>query len=388
MAIYMYHISNDEQFIYEKNTKEINAINKLNQKKIEIKNIHTTEQLSNMFNDKEALLVFIGGIKEHHQNIIIKCNELNIPVILTHNPPMLFPNLKYNTILTDSQDTIYKIVSHSTSANLKRFCFFSFNRHSTTDRNYLSALWQFLPEFSLEDVFCSENTFQRQFEKFFEKRNSYDVIICPNDIIAIALANEIKRYDAKYFENHYVIGFMNSILSKLHSPSITSFAYETNALVQAVYTIYKANNNNNLISSINIRLHNDMSIGETWGNFITKESKNNSYFRSIDRFTFPEDSKILNYSLDDSLRKIIKIEAMLINFSLFDFEILYWILKLETITKISEILYSNTQSIHYHLNKMYSALGTHSKNEFIDILSTYIDTNNLLLYIKNQKEKK
>ena len=70
-------------------------------------------------------------------------------------------------------------------------------------------------------------------------KNTVENIGTKSDIIAIKLIHEIKNRDPEYLKNHYIVGFMNSILAKLYSTTITSFAYDTNDLVQAIYVIYK-----------------------------------------------------------------------------------------------------------------------------------------------------
>lgn len=181
---------------------------------------------------------------------------------------------------------------------------------------------------------------------------------------------------------------MNSILAKLYSTTITSFAYDTNDLVQAIYVIYKTlKKNNTAISSMNVQLHNKIFIGETWGDFEQKNDFNPS-FRSNESFIIPNNCKSLDYSKDSDLNMLIKIEQLLLKLNLFELEILYWILCDETINKISQMLYSNPQTIHYHLNKMYSALEINTKNDFINILTPYIESDNLLTYIKKLKNSR
>lgn len=388
MSLYVYNISNNQEFMYEKTLKEITAINKLNQKKLKINLIKTTEHLSAMFTDSDAVLIFLGETSEYHRDIIRKCNNHSIPVIITQTSPTIFPDCSFSTIISDAYDTIFKIVSHYNSANLNRFCIFTFNPNCMSDKNYVTSLWQCVPNFTTNDIFGTHDTFQTEFDYFFEKRNQYDVIICPNDIIAIKLIHEIKNRDPEYLKNHYIVGFMNSILAKLYSTTITSFAYDTNDLVQAIYVIYKTlKKNNTAISSMNVQLHNKIFIGETWGDFEQKNDFNPS-FRSNESFIIPNNCKSLDYSKDSDLNMLIKIEQLLLKLNLFELEILYWILCDETINKISQMLYSNPQTIHYHLNKMYSALEINTKNDFINILTPYIESDNLLTYIKKLKNSR
>ena len=240
----------------------------------------------------------------------------------------------------------------------------------------------YLP-FTSEDLFCINKSFSECFEGFVEKRNNYDAIICPNDFIAVALMKKLLPIDSDYVKSHFIIGFMDSYISKLYHTPVTSVTYDIKAVLKAIQNIYRTlNRDRHSFNSINIQLPNLINVRDSTQNAPLAEGhclyKNLSNSRPP--LVFP-DSIDFSYEKDPEMNIILQIENMFEKINHIDFRIIYEILSGSTNKTISEKLFISQQTLQYHTSHIFSAVNAKTKSDFINIISSYVSTANLGKFI-------
>ena len=144
-----------------------------------------------------------------------------------------------------------------------RVSFFAVNILNVYDINNVQTLYRFYPNFSRNDVFLSENSFSESFDSFYENRYKYDTVFCVNDYAGIAFLKKMNERDPKYLRDRFVIGFMDTIIARLHKISLTSCSYSTDDLIKALasmYSIYAKHRSS--FAAINITLYGHIYSGE------------------------------------------------------------------------------------------------------------------------------
>jgi len=181
---------------------------------------------------------------------------------------------------------------------------------------------------------------------------------------------------------------MDTILSKLYSPSITTCSYDTNDVAKALLNIYRIYYKNNHVSSIDIALNSHIS---------TRQSTHNLPLDSAEITQlcgkYKSKGKVLNFDVQNLpvlplsspvIDVCKKLEAMLTNFKPIDFQILSKLLENKHNNEICDEIFISLQTLQYHLKKMIASLDVNSKAEFMEIISKYISLENLKSYISQQ----
>lgn len=380
MSLYILSDKKIGSFLPSKDNKEASAALALNQNRIKTKMLTKSDDVYTLKNDPNAMLFIAASLSQEYYEIIEYCNNNNIPVICAHETQNHEADYIYSTIRGNTIQVIKSLLAYSAYYNKTKPAFFALNRGSSHDRRKASIIYDICENFNEKDIYYVQNDLNECFESFFENRYNYDVIFCSNDFSAIALVEELKLHDPEYLDNVFVVGFMDTIISKLYSPSITTCSYSTDDVTKALLNVYRIYYKSNHISSIDIMLN---------SHIITRQSTKNlpidsaeithlcGKYKSLGR-VLKFDTKNINKCVPSSPVMDIckKTEAMLTNLKPIDFQILRELLQHSHNSEISDKLYISMQTLQYHLKKMVNSLGVKSKTEFIEIISKYISLEN------------
>lgn len=383
MALYILEDKNLHPFLSKRTAQEITAVKALNQKRIPTKSITDISDLSVLLRDSHSVFLIPYGITPDTLEAIKFCNYNDIPVIAMHNIPDFAPEYIYSSTGSNNWVLFAKIISYFKKHGKNRIAYFGINPNSQSDLVKAHHLYNMYQPFTPENLFCINKSFSECFASFVEKRNDYDAIICPNDFIAVALMKNLFPIDANYAESHFIIGFMDSYISKFYHTSITSITYDIKAVLKAISNIYRTlNRGRHNFNSINIQLPNLINVRDSTQNAPLAEGhclyKNLSNSRPP--LVFP-DSIDFSYEKDPEMSIILQIENMFENINNIDFRIIYEILSGSTNKTISEKLFISQQTLQYHTSHLFSSINAKTKTDFIDILSPYINISNLGSFI-------
>ena len=73
-------------------------------------------------------------------------------------------------------------------------------------------------------IFFYRERVDESFEAFWEKRENFDAVICPNDYVALCFIRYCEEHGLRVPEDLYVAAFSNRTLSRYCKPSITSMS--------------------------------------------------------------------------------------------------------------------------------------------------------------------
>ena len=334
-----------------------------------------------MLNDPKSVLL-LTKLDDYVEPALKFCNQNNIPVIAIHCAPGYMPHYVYSCI-GESSSLFSNLISYFLLYEKKRIAFFGFslNPDDLNKANYVHNLYS---GFTENDIFYLENSFRYCFDTFKDLRYNYDAIICPNDFAAILLIKEMQTIDPDYLNDRFIIGFMDTYISRLYHTSLTSITYDNSDVLSAISSIYRSiNNNRGRFLSIDLRLESKIKIRASTHNLPIEDTKNTFLSPPAEQKSLVfREIKPINYNSDPDLRQIILIENLLEKMSHIDFSILYELLSGIKNKKICEKLFISHQTMQYHMSRMFKVLEVSGKAEFISKLQPFISPENLKLFIE------
>lgn len=387
MSIYILSDPNIVDFVPEKNHQEIAMVKALNQKRIPVKLLAGMEDTPALLNDPSAMLLISHTLANEHRDILAFCNQHRVPVIALHSFSDTFPDYAYDTISDNFRLSMAVLLNYFFMYDKKRICFFYLNPYSPHDMKRCESLYDMYSGFHRKDIFpATADGLEAVFQSFFSNCREYDAIICPNDFIAIALINELKRYDPAYLKQCFIVGTMNTIISNLYSPSLTTCSYSTQSAIRALSWIHQVRSKNpDLCMTLNVSLYDDLVTRESTGNLPFETSDDNGIkYPSLGRrlpLLSSDIPKIRPFENEPILSEIINLENMLRILSVLELQILQMLLEKQSNAAICEKHFITPQTLQYHLNQMLKFAKIHNKKEFIQTASKYIHLDNLKDYI-------
>ena len=383
MALYILEDKNLHPFLSKRIAQEISAVKALNQKRIPTRSISNISDLSTLLSDNQSVFLIPYGITPPTLKAIEFCNNNNIPVIAMHNIPEFAPEYIYSSTGSNNWILFSKIISYFKMHGKTGIAYFGINPNSKSDLVKAHHLYNMYQPFTTNDLFFIKENFSDCFSSFVDKRNEYDAVICPNDFIAVALMKKLSKIDPDYIKSHFIIGFMDSYISKLYHTSVTSVTYDIKAVLKAISTIYRTlTRDRHNFNSVNIQLPNLINVRDSTQN--APLSEGHSLYKNLSDsrppILFP-DFNDFTYENDPEMSIILQIENMFENISRIDFCIIYEILSGSTNRTISEKLFISQQTLQYHTSHMFSAINAKTNSDFINIISSYVSTANLGKFI-------
>ncbi len=380
MSLYILNDKNIPVFVGGRAQKEITSLKALNQKRIPTKVIDDINDMSVLLTDPEAVLLIPFSLNESMDKALFYGNSNHIPIIAVHSAPYFAPQYIYSSI-HESRQMMSSLLLYLLKYGKRKIAFFGMN--SANDDYYkVLDLYNIYSDFSSDDIFFLEKTFNSLYDKFIPRMYDYDAIICPNDFMAISLMKKFKNIDPDYFKKHFLIGFMDTFVSKFYHTPLTSITYSNEAVLKAVASMYRLlNQRRDIYHSIDMRISNIFRIRSSTQNLPIDNFP--TFFPSIASkrppLAFPKDIKDIYHN--DELSIIIRIENMFENSTNLDFQIIYLFLIGKSNSDIRKKLLISNQTLLYHSSFLFKSLNVDTKQEFLDIVSQYVNSKNLKHYM-------
>ncbi len=336
-----------------------------------------------------------------HINELIAQKNIHL-VLINHT---FFNHIKnYSCISMDFAGAVNNIVRYLISAGRNKIALYGVNPNSNTDvikmLNFNNALKEHLHSYDESSIFYNHSSLRDCYESFEPKKEQYNAIICANDIVAISLLNYLKASGVKVPEDHFVISFGDTVLSKIYSPSVTNTSVDLIEIGHQVVYLYSYLKKREPYVSASIAIHSNLfARGSTDGFSVDSDfaspqlpfGDNNSSADTVflqndhsyaERYSFYHN---INFYDDPEAAEILGVEDLLCAMNAFDFEILSALLSFETTAQAADRLYSSQQSIAYRIKRMCQIIGCNNKTQLLEILTKYISYESIKNYKPNSE---
>lgn len=390
MAFYVLRFLNstkklsDERSFFYHNDVIVKRMTDIYRKKLKVIDTFSFDEfISLAAHDEEEVAFFIKtkiDLDDYSEWVIEKCYEKNIPVILKDDFLNVPFNIRHaNMISNDIADKSNIILNYCVTNNRKNLAVYGLNPRSNADMKLAEGIYQRWTALEPEDIYTVVNGLDNCYESFFENRDKYDVVILVNDLVAIDLIERLKHSDPEYIEKTFFIGSMDSLLSRLYYPSLTSSSYKQTSGAIMLYRLYElCVKNRNDFGSVNIMLKNYFTSRDTTANIPFEQS--NACFKLT--------SRKLNF--ESSTEEIdtpdipIMLESMLSSIDINDLKIIGMLIRGKTAFEIADSLFMSLSSVKHKMSNLYKLLNVKRKKDFIDTVKPYINLKYLDDYIREQ----
>lgn len=383
MSLYILSEKASSYFVETRAKQEIAVIKSLNQKRIPTVVFTDIEDVPEIFNDPKAVLLILYGINDNNCRYVELCNENNIPVITLHDKSNSQYKYIYSSVADNDDITASMIYRYFKSNGKERIAFFGFYANSESDLSKVNSFYDVNFDFDYKDVFHIKSGFDECIEDFMQHRYEYDGIYFPNDFLAIAFINYFKEVEPSYLDDRFLLGCMDTTMSRLCHVSLSSVTYTIEAVKAAVLQIYRSlTNNKNDFKCMSIGLNNIITPRDSTQKKILANSESFSILNKRNMKMKFERVAHYNHKNDPALKDIFNLENLFLNAKSMDLLIIYMFIKGYSNSTITHKLFLAPQSLNTHKNNYFKKLGCDDKNEFIKVVSKYISLEHLEDYIQ------
>lgn len=221
----------------------------------------------------------------------------------------------------------------------------------------------FATQFGRNDIYYDENGMEKCFEDFLGNINRYDSVICSNDIMALFLQKKCKENNILIPEQLHILSIGNLWISSHTTPSISTFEGDMKTMVEVLWRILGEKGSNDFYSKVDVLLEPKLIRRESTG-----DSPENTKAKKNDRY-----SPILNFDqdLDSQVMRIRDLDSVFSSFSQIETDILSELINNKSYNEIANQYFISTDTVKYHIKKVYSRLEIHNRKELAAIVNEY-----------------
>lgn len=204
------------------------------------------------------------------------------------------------------------------------------------------------------DIYYMDSSMQDCLEFFIQNAKDYDVVLCPNDVVAIILKSMLRKIG---FDGQLQIhSFWDSPLSKYieHQDKLITLDY--NELGRQAIKVYDFLVKNPEIESVATTVRVDMS---------------NNLEPIKSGYVKPNENTFLQ---DESVKEVYALEKLFSSLDEIDLQILYGILNGEIYETIAERENVSLGTVKYRVKNMLTLLNATKREELIYLVSKYLQT--------------
>lgn len=313
--------------------------------------------------DKEHIAIVMGIDKDWERKVSYSLFNKGI------HPIVVFPSddissMPFSYITTDDFFTFYNLTKLLISHSKKKVVIAGVNPSSATDiiklNGFKKALYDANIEFLDDYVFISNDNISDCVKNLIKEKDSFDSVICVNDITAILTLSLIGD-----FENYNITGFSGMLCTKYTNPKITTIGIDYYQVGYAIVEAYKTLKKNNFLLKQSFFVKSNLFLGKTTP-FLNDENFNS--VKLADTSGYDKPLKVYD---DVVFKELDSIEILLQKADEIDFKILKMLVLEKTYEEISAELFLSVTPLKYRISKMLKLAQLSSKNELVSALKKY-----------------
>ena len=265
-----------------------------------------------------------------------------------------------------------QMIRYLHASGCEKLALVGFGVHSINDNfryhaamNAASSLHLDLQE---KDVWFWEDDAEASLLSFIQKAASYQAAICPNDNIAIQLIHQGRLHGIRVPDDLWVCSFGNKIISRYHSPSVTTMTMDMAAVGEQSFYAWQFLSRQPAGSSTSVHLL-------VPGSLLIRESTAGVQLQSR---SDPPPALITNdpFYSDPFVQPLAALENCLSACDDLDLRILALLMEEKSYEAIVEILYISQNALKYRLGKIYASVNTAGKKDFIRFVRQQLNSPN------------
>lgn len=217
------------------------------------------------------------------------------------------------------------------------------------------------------DVFLWDQDPSESFERFLQVHNQYDAVICPNDVIAICLVDFLKSRGIGVPGDLFVASFGNMAIGRFHVPSITSMTMDMHVVGEQAFNVWRflMKNENAQQTALKMTVPSRLLIRESTAHLCNEAGEGAISPTLQDQFYH-----------NPTVALLVGIENCINQRDATDMRILRRLMDGKSYEQISDELFISGSTLRYRLNKIFADSGVHTRQEFEQLIHTYLGEGN------------
>ena len=314
------------------------------------------------YENEASSIVFFPKNGKQRQYLFERYSEFNLHKIIFAHHNVNISSTNFSSVISDFYGDMELAISHLKEKGCKRIALFHANPGAYHDRPRIDSYKQIIDHEPL--IFTTPNRMYPALSMLFECKERIDALICINDYVAFSLILILDKIDKNWREKLLILSFSNTLLSSIHTPSLSSISLNYSEGGREISTIHKAIEKNNRMAFMHIIMKSSLAKRET----TEKEHPSGMVFSD-----YPMSSLEKFYSIVAPQAKCMALEKMLASCNDIDFKIIHQLLLSKSINEISSALYLSRESTKYHIRKYKKALKFEHTADLSAWLKIWID---------------
>lgn len=269
-----------------------------------------------------------------------------------------------------------RLVSYLHGCGRMRIALFGFQPRSVNDtiryHAALNAAASAGSPIAKDAVFFSEGSVRNCFARFLPNAESFDAVICPNDIVAVYFIGAAKTNAIAVPKDIYVTGFSDLSIGHHCNPPLTTIAMDLFGIGVNAFQAWHFQSRNfrcfrgegETISQLKV---------EVPAKLIVRESTNlTPEVSALPAHTAATDPAEDAFYGDVDIQAILRLNSCFVQRDKIDLQIIEGILAGCSYENLAERYYLSVSSVRYRAHKIYADAGARGRAEFLSKLADYL----------------
>jgi len=320
-------------------------------------------------------IIIVGADGDFLQSAVTLARARGIHPIVLGNQPDGKVLGGVSAVSADLGGSMRAILSYLEGRGRKKAALYACNPNSLSD---ISRKKAFLESGGNEDdIFENRGSLAECFKQFYDKNTvkKYDGIVCANDFAAVSLIKQM-REAGEDISDVFIISYSDTVISRCHSPSITSVTMNYESFGQLAFMISDCISKSEQVSGIQMQ--------SSW-QIIHRETTDTLPTPAPTAVTEVAEKKADGFYDDPELVDLMRLEAMLTSCDETDLRILSMILDDKKLSEIEEECFLAETAVKYRIKKMKECCHVSTRAELHSLISKYIPDKSALLKISASK---
>ena len=221
-------------------------------------------------------------------------------------------------------------------------------------------------------IFFYRERVDESFEAFWEKRENFDAVICPNDYVALCFIRYCEEHGLRVPEDLYVAAFSNRTLSRYCKPSITSMSINFVDVGECSYYAWEFLENHKMEDhQIHIMTPSSLIVRESTAYEMHEMDTENAILLDAAHQGGP-------FYSEPVIANVMHVENCLTQCDALNLKIIQGILNGESYDSIEDRLFLSRSALNYRLKKIFTYAQTQNRKEFESLFRHYFTKENNL----------
>lgn len=221
-------------------------------------------------------------------------------------------------------------------------------------------------------IFFYRERVDESFEAFWEKRENFDAVICPNDYVALCFIRYCEEHGLRVPEDLYVAAFSNRTLSRYCKPSITSMSINFVDVGECSYYAWEFLENHKMEDhQIHITTPSSLIVRESTAYEMHEMDTENAILLDAAHQGGP-------FYSEPVIANVMHVENCLTQCDALNLKIIQGILNGESYDSIGDRLFLSRSALNYRLKKIFTYAQTQNRKEFESLFRHYFTKENNL----------